>query len=490
MPNIPVSELTNVQPGVIGTGGSPLSLNSIFMTTSTLPPIGSVSAFADADSVGAFFGTTSPEYAAAQVYFLGYDNSPIKPGTIYFGQFATAAVSAYLRSASFKGVTLSQLQALSGSLTVTIDGAVKTAASINLSAATSFANAATIIGTALTATVTYNTQLQTFVISSATTGNASTITFASGTLAAGLKMTEATAAVTSQGSAIMTPGDAMDRMKTATTDWGLFTTIAEPDLDGKIAFAIWTNAQSLRYGYVGWDSSAAAKVLGSTATFAYAVETAQYEGVIPVYPSLSRAALICGVAASIQFARLNGRITFAYKGQAGLTPDVTDINDARALEANGYNFYGAYAEGKNQFNLLQPGQISGKWKWIDAFVNQIYFSSQLRLAAVSYLAQVGSVPYNDDGYTEIKAAYLDPINEMINFGGIRKGVPLSSAQASQVNSAAGVVISDTLETVGWYLQIQPATAQIRGNRASPVQTLWYTDGGSIQRLNLQALDVM
>jgi hypothetical protein len=89
----------------------------------------------------------------------------------------------------------------------------------------------------------------------------------------------------------------------------------------------------------------------------------------------------------------------------------------------------------------------------------------------------------------LRSTLLDPITKYINFGAIQPGVQLSASQAQQVNTAAGAKIDGVLSTVGWYLQILPATAQVRGIRGSPPMKFWYTDGGSIQSLLLATIDV-
>ena len=217
---------------------------------------------------------------------------------------------------------------------------------------------------------------------------------------------------------------------------------------------------------------------------------ANYDGVILVYPNADTAAFICGAAASIDFNQHNGRITFAYRGQSGLPTMINDASIAQALIANGYNFYGAYATATTRFNLLQPGQITGKWEWIDAYLNQIYLNASLQQAILTMLQSANSVPYNTDGYGMINAACLDPITAAINFGSIRKGIPLSYTQTMEVNQAAGAVVSPVIEEQGYYLQILPASAASRVARTSPPMAFWYTDGGSIQKINLPSIDVM
>ena len=149
---IPASNIVSVNPGVIGAGGIPLALNGVFMSQNTLIPTGQVLSFVSAAEVGAYFGPASAEFTLAQVYFLGFDNSTIKPGVVYFAPYNLTARAAWLQGGSLAGMTLVQLQALSGSLTVVVDGYTHTAASINLSSASSFSAAAAMIATALDAT--------------------------------------------------------------------------------------------------------------------------------------------------------------------------------------------------------------------------------------------------------------------------------------------------------------------------------------------------
>jgi hypothetical protein len=570
--NIPASQLVSVIPGVLGAGGNPLSLNSVFITDDTAVPIGAVTPFSTLDDVEDFFGPTSREAELAQIYFSGFDNATRIPGTLYFATYNATAVAAYLRGGSMAGVTLAELQALNGTVIVVIDGVTVTSAAINLAGASSFSNAAVLIqtgiqttgnvfngtgtiddgagsaGTVLTIdsvvsgsvhvgdfivvaggaatevlvqvsgtpggvgvytvadaqdsgvsaaatvtilpTVAYDSQRAAFRITSPTTGADSTIAYATGTIAADLKLQAAQAAVLSQGADAATPAGIMNGVTEVTQNWALFMTTFEPIDATKLLFADWVQGTESRYAYVAWDSNELATVADQPTTFGAIVNAAEDDGVIPVYDATGDiAAFICGVAASIDFLQPNGRITFAFKGQAGLEANVTDATIADNLIGNGYNFYGSYATANETFTFLQPGQISGSWLWIDPYVNQIYLNSQLQLAFMTLLAGVNSVPYNTTGYTLLRSAAMDPINAALSFGSIQPGIALSASQAAQVNTAAGFKISDTLSNLGWYLQIVPADALTRAARESPPMTLWYTDGGSVQKIELASIDV-
>src|SRR3954469_22450447 len=149
---IPASAIASVTPSVISAGGSALDLNGLILSTNNRVPIGTVVSLASQADVASFFGASSQEAALATNYFLGFDNSNVKPGALLFAQYPTTSVGAWLRGAT-TSLTLTALQALTpGVLTVTIDGTPRTSSSINLSSATSFSAAAEIISLALAVT--------------------------------------------------------------------------------------------------------------------------------------------------------------------------------------------------------------------------------------------------------------------------------------------------------------------------------------------------
>ena len=575
--SIPASAFVNVIPGVLSAGGNPLSLNPVFLTQDTSIPIGTVQAFAPG-TVAAWFGPTAPETILANVYFAGFTNATALPTKLYFAQYNTAAVAAYLRGGSVAALTLAQLQALSGTLALTINGVLNTSAAINLSAATSFSNAATIITTGLqsstaifsgtgtcvsgsptvtivstvsgslavgdvltmtgvpagatvtafgtytvaagTGTVTisvnatttestaeavtvagvgvctYDALRSAFVITSPTTGAASTITVTTGgTLATGLNLTTATGAVTSQGAAATTPAGIMATVVGQTQNWATFMTVVEQSLANKEAFAAWVQTTNNRYLYVAQDSDPSPTLsANATGSFGNIINALGDSGVMPVYDISGTgviAALQCAIAASTNFQQTNGRTTFAFRGQAGLAAQVTNQNVYNNLIANGYNCYAAFATANQQFVENQPGQVAGSFQWADTYIDQIYLNSEFQRALMNLLQTVPAVPYVQRGYNLIRSALLGPINAGLNFGSIVKGVQLSASQSAALNSATGdSSATATIQNSGWYLQVRDPGAIVRGGRGTPTINFWYTDGGSVQQISMSSVDVI
>lgn len=569
MSTIPARAIVNVTPNVLSAGGSGLDLVGLLLSTSNRVPIGTIQSFASADDVETFFGANSNEATMAGIYFNGFDSSNTKPGSVLFAQYNTANVAAYLRGGSLASMTLAELQAVNTALAVTIDGSPNSG-NLDLSAATSFSNAALLIaasldiegaqaaaftadiaGTVMTVSAvgsgtlavgqtvegagvtsgTYITSLGTgtggtgtynvnhtqtvaseamtsdlqavtfdsvssaFVINSATTGTSSTIAFATGAAATTLKLTSATGAVLSQGANAAAPVAFMNAAAQKTQNWATFALLFDPDNSGitnKALFASWANDQNDRYAFMCWDADASPTVtVPATASLGYYITQNEYSGTALVYspngPEL--AVFECGIAASIDFTETNGRTTFKFRKQSGLSASVTNETVANNLEANGYNYYAAYATAKEEFTFFANGNISGPFVWADSFLNQIWLNNSFQVSLMTLLTNVKSIPYNFAGSSLIESGCADTINAGLNFGAIRVGVPLSAQQAAQVNSAAGVRISDALFNNGWYLQVLPASAEVRAARGSPPAKFWYMDGQSVQAIDLASVNI-
>lgn len=357
--------------------------------------------------------------------------------------------------------------------------------------------------TAFTPAVQYDSVSGAFIILSGTVGPGSTITFGSGAMASLLLLTQVTGAVLSQGAAAATPAAFMNALIGVNKNWVTFMTDFDPDAGSgntqKQAFAAWKNTQNNRFGYVCWDTDITpTQNVPAVTSLGFILANNNDSGTCLIYESsdLKLAAFICGAAASIDFAEKNGRITFAYKQQAGLSASVTDETTAFNLggnpqasdRGNGYNYYGAFAEADSSFVWFQRGFTTGDFAWFDSYINQIWLNSAFRAALLNYLGNAKSSPYDDAGNTLIEQTLADPIAAGLNFGAFAPG-PISAGQAAQVNAQAGANIANTLQTQGWYLQILPASSTVRAARTSPPCKFWYLDRGSVQAITLGSIAV-
>jgi len=535
-----LAAMTLAQLNALSTGTVSVTINGVVKTSGTidLTAVASFSAAAtaiqtalaanDAAVTGAIAATTTMSVTASITGFimtvtvLGAGN--VRPGAIISGTGVTAGTQVQKQLSGTAGgvgtyqVSLSQsvgsgtITGSFGTLTVSavssgtlavgqvIAGSGMTAGTVItalltgtggtgtyvVSPSQTFASAAITAGPA---TVTYDSTSSAFIVTGGTPG-VGTIGYVSGALATSLNLTAATGAVTSQGAPEGVPSTNMAAIIAQTQNFASFTTSFEPSLADKLLFAAWVNGEDDRYAYIAWDTDITATI-DSAASFGRQLLAANYSGTAPIYSPTNQylGPMVMGFIASIDFERDNARATMAFRSQSGMTPSVTNATIATQLKTNGYNFYGAYATANDQFNLLQPGSVSGDFLWLDSYVNQIWLNNSLQLALLTLLRSVPSIPYNAAGYALIEAAALDPIQAALDFGAIRAGVTLSAQQRAVINNVAGFDISDVVQTRGWYFLVQDASSTVRAARESPPCTLWYTDGQSVQSITLASLQV-
>lgn len=493
--SIPANRIVSVVPSAIGTGGTALSMSTLLISPQGSPRIVGVREFGSDTEVGQFFGLASEQYKFAQRYFLGYEGATKLPDRIWIAGAKDSAQGAILQSASMRSLTVEDIKQ-SGDLIVTVGGTAYTA-TVDLTGATSFSDAAGIISAALTtaaagAECIFVPSAQVFEIKTSTTGPDESISFASGTLAAVLRLREEDGAVTENGADAMSIDELMSYCLSKTQNFAVITFLDELEEAQKKIAAGWTSLRKSRFLTVIQDTSGAAITANNSASFgAWLAETEQ-DGTLPYYGSIDKIAALCGGIAAIDFKRTNGRRNIMFMRQAGLAADVTSEADYTALISNGYTFYAAFGTANDRFQFQTNGAVAGKFRWADNYVNQIYFNSQLQLALMTMLISYGSIPYNDTGKAYHRAAVLDPINEMINFGGIRPLIDqnsLSEQQKSIINSQAGRDVVPDLLNKGYAVVIENADAQTRGNRGSMPFSVFYTDGGSVQSVNLASVNV-
>lgn len=152
---IPASNLVSITPRVLAGSGEGLNFNGLFLSSNANLPANSLMPFYSASEVGEFFGQSSAEYIAAQVYFNGFDNSDVKPSMCYFFKHSTEPAPAFVRSAPF-GTTQAQVLAAiaqinNGTFTTTINGNARSITSLDFTGVTSLSAAASILQTAIRA---------------------------------------------------------------------------------------------------------------------------------------------------------------------------------------------------------------------------------------------------------------------------------------------------------------------------------------------------
>ena len=325
---IPSSQIVDITPRVINGGLSGLSFVGALLSKNSALPANTAVSFTDASSVGEYFGTASNEYKLASVYFASDLNSNRKPERLYFYKKVDSAVAGWVRGV--KVASLAGLQAISaGGLTIDIDGSEIEISGIDLSAATSYSNVASIVQTALqselaSTTCVWDSSFQAFVITSPTTGATSSVSFASGDLASAMGLTTGTI---SAGSAAVDLAGTMDNLVKVQSNFWSFMPVWEETSAEALELAQWCNTQGVRFLYAMVDKDASAKTSGAVTL---ASQVKDMYGVPALYNTKELGAFVMGVGAGIDPNALEGRKTWAFT-QGGISATCDDKNEAPIL---------------------------------------------------------------------------------------------------------------------------------------------------------------
>ena len=89
----------------------------------------------------------------------------------------------------------------------------------------------------------------------------------------------------------------------------------------------------------------------------------------------------------------------------------------------------------------------------------------------------------------IETPIISVMQQFGTWGGFSTGETLTATQINTINTVVGVDVSATLSSQGYYIYIGPFTAAMRASRTSPVIYVWYTDGGVIQEVYINSIEV-
>ena len=492
--SISASQIVNVIPRVINAGGTDLEITGLLLTDNPLCVFPGTVSFTSANAVGSYFGETSAEYQAAAKYFLGYDNSFRKPRRLHFARLVDSAIAGSLIGGT--AGSMDEMKAITaGGFTINVDGSPKTVTALDLSEATTQSDIAQSIQTQLTGTtVQYNSNLNAFIITSSQTGDTSSVSVAEDTAenaASILGLTADAGATASAGSAALEPSANMNSITNITQNWVSFTTMEEQEDDVIEAFSEWANNSNGEYLYCPYTTQENDTNPNAGSNLPKTLANANYEGVVLTYGGLDYALLVMSIGACIDWDRNNGLVTWAFKSQSGLEASVTDDTTAANCVELNVNYYGRWATRNDDFiQYYQGAMIGGNFGFVDAYVGNLWLRNALQVSLMNGLAQVGRVPYTDEGYTIIRAWCMDPINRALNNGVIDPGVTLSESQRAQLMNEIGEDVSDQILTDGYYLMVADPGASARVDRDTPTLGLWYTYGGSVHKLELPVTAVL
>ena len=497
---IPVRDIVTINANVLSAGGGASDINGLILTKSNLLAEGELKTFFNQDDVATFFGASSDQAKMADKYFNGYDIATTSPKEILFYRDFLAAPGSAIATFAV-GIADGTLDGIVGSVdtapgVVVVNGITVSVPANAFDSATTKANLLTALNTALGVNGVASSAGTNIVITASNLAPNPSLVFQTSwdnwTFTPRVGIAKPFIARSQIISYVQTPSHTGFGIPLSLSrNWAFFTTDFSVSQAEFTAYAQFVSdaQQANRFGYVLWDNEGLMSV--PTIGFTSLISDNNYKNIVRVYNDIETAAFFMGTAASIDFARLNSRITFMFKKQSGLSAKVFNSADRHTLLNQGINFVGSYATANADFTFFENGSISGKFLWADEFVNQVWMHSAFERRLIELLQAVPSIPYNNEGYYGLIAPSLqDDINAAINFGAIRTGVSLSSSQSAIIRNAVGIDISQSLFSQGYFLQILDPGAIVRNQRGTPVINFWYTSGGAIHQITVNSILVL
>lgn len=479
MPGLSVSQIVNV---TVNMTPLPVPLRNFGALVIIGPTEGVIDVgerlrpFTSLDQVAATFGTTVPEYLAANLFF---SQAP-QPAFLYIGRWAQTATHGWLRGATLPvaAQSLTTWNAIhDGSMSISIDGTPHVLSGLNFSTAININGVAAIIQAALPAgtQVTWDAINSRFKVRGIVTGTSGSVSYATATgsgtdisgngttLRTGLSLAAGASAPVA-GIAAETPLACMSALALASNDWygamfapTLATDITDQQYIDTAAFVEGLNPSRI-FGIT--STSATVPDITNTSDLASSLQALEYNHSTIQYSSSSAYAMasMFGRAFTVDFTANNSMITLKFKQEPGVLAEFLSASQAAAIKAKNCNVFVHY---NNDTAIIQEGVMCGGFffderQGLDWLQNNV----QTTLYNILYTSST-KIPMTDSGMhvlvTGVEAAMV---------GGINNGLIAPGTWAT--NSVFGTLQPNQFLDRGYYVFVPSVTTISEAQRAARI----------------------
>lgn len=432
--------------GVIGASSvKTQELTGRRFTTSPLVPVGQIVTVLPGGATD-YFGAGTDEARFAAQYFSYISPAPAsQANNLQFAAYTPEARTPTIFGARITS-TLAQFKAVTnGSMSIRLGDSEAQLSAIDLAGATSFADIATTIQTALrlqagaqyaTATVAFNGVTNEFTITGtvAQPGDAVFIPVTGGTDVGAMMGLGSVGAVESPGSAAQTPLEAFVAAEQITDSFGSASFPGVIAIEQTLDLAAYVAEQNIKYQlYVtvnrtNYETYSAA-LIGTPSVGLILNETAgEWKESLPM-----------AIMAATDYQRRNATINYMFR-QSSLSYDVTDTTEAIALNNARINYYGNTAVAGQTILFFQRGFLMGGVTApldMNVHANEQWLKAAAAAALLSMQLALNKIPANDDGRGYILVQLIDLINQAKFNGTISVGKTLTTLQKVALSQLTG-----------------------------------------------------
>lgn len=420
--------------------------------------------YSDIDGVIDDFGTTSPEYYAAALY---YGQAP-QPESLYIGKWARAAAAGRLIGATLSATeqAIANFTAItSGGFSVTIDGGTETdITGLDFSGVANLNAVAALVEAALPEGVTcvWNATYSRFEIKSGTAGADSSVSFASAPdtgadVTAMLGISVDDGGYSADGSDAESLATAVAALMDMSNDWyGLYVSSsvdpAEADVVA-VAALVEASGVSRIYGVTTQDAGVLSAL--DAGDICSQLQALGYKRTFVQYSSSSKyaAASIFGRAFTVDFDGSNTTLTIKFKQQPGVIAERLTATQAGVLRSKSCNVFVAY---NNDTNIIQDGVMVNGY-FFDEVHGTDWLQNAVQTAIYNLLyTSTTKVPQTDAGVNLIISTICQQLDQAVTNGLVAPGVWNASGFGALSQG-------DTLAR-GYYVYAPPVATQSQADR--------------------------
>lgn len=419
------------------------------------------------DGVATDFGTTTPEYKAAALYF---EQSP-QPDNLIIGRWADVDTPAILvgapLTAAQRAIT-NWTGFTTPSFRVSINGTQHDILPASFATDTNLNGIAAKIETALDAvsvgaTCVWDSNLGRFTIMTGETGAATTISFLS-TAASGQDISGVLKMLSTDSGAYVVDGiDAETAVEAVTLfdanygrDWYALTVLGAVEAD-HLAIAEYIEAATNKHIYGISHQQAGVLSAVDTTNISYLMKQLEYKRTVTQYSS-TNAYSICSLFGRILTVDYNGNntvITLMYKQEPGIVAEVLTPTEITALEGHNCNVFVAY---NNDTAIIEKGVVASG-DFLDIITGTDWLALDIQTSVYNLLyTSPTKIPQTDEGNHLISTTIISVCERGVTNGLLAPG--------TWESSGFGTLKQGDFLSKGYYVYAPPVRNQSMGDRAA------------------------
>lgn len=491
------SKYVSITSGIGGqSAASRKDLGLRLFTTNALFPINTILEFTSALDVANFAGSTSAEATIASAYFGWVSKSITSPKKISFMRYSLASATAPTIRSTQELTALATLQAVTtGSMVINMGGVAYTLSSLDFSSATSYADIASALETAINAnttggdlftaaTVTYDAETSSFILTGGAEGDYAmsyATTATAGTDISGLiGWSEATEPIISNGTEGGSLTDVLNTSIELSNNFASYSFINETIGTAEIALiGAWNTAQNYEYIYCGDVTEDNYENIID--------EAKKYSGIAINYNidsnTLPAYLMPATILAATDYDNVNGTVNYMYQQfpNQAVTVDTNEL--ANTLDPLFINYNGQTQKAGQKIEFYQDGYLADGTD-IAVYANEIWLKDACITELLNLEIALNKIPANDDGMAQVEGIINGVIDEALNNGVIMPGKTLTNTQKAYITQITGDNTAwQKVELNGYVLTVELTQQVVNGaTKYIAEYTLVYSKGDVIRKI--------